>query len=138
MSIKTNSENINLIKNYYQFFNQKNYTQMLDMISDQITHETNQGTARIGKEKFNEFLKHMDTCYNENLTDINVFCSENSNRLAAEFIVNGTYKVTDSGLPPAKNQKYKIPAATFFTIENSKITKVSTHYNLNEWIEMVK
>ena len=34
-------------------------------------------------------------------------------RAAADFVVNGTYVATD-GPPPARGQKYKLPAGAYF------------------------
>ena len=59
------------------------------------------------------------------------------NRAAAEFNVNGVYKVTDSGLPDAKGQTYKLPAGTFFAMRDGKIARVTTYYNLTDWIAQV-
>ena len=36
-------------------------------------------------------------------------------RVAAEYIVEGTYLVTDEGLPPANNQRYTLPGGTPFS-----------------------
>ena len=58
-------------------------------------------------------------------------------RAAAEFNVHGTYKATDSGLPEAKGQTYVLPAGTFFAIRDGKIARVTTYYNLTDWIAQV-
>lgn len=110
---------------------------MLNTLSENIIHEVNQGKERQGKKLFADFLQHMDTCYDENLTEIFIYQTQDPTRIAAEFIVNGTYKKTDSGLPEARNQKYSLPAAAFFTIKNEKIEKIVTYYNLPKWVELV-
>lgn len=126
-----------IIQNYYKHFNSKNYAEMLNTLSENIIHEVNQGKERHGKKLFADFLQHMDTCYDENLTEIFIYQTQDPSRIAAEFIVNGTYKRTDSGLPEARNQKYSLPAAAFFTIKNEKIEKIVTYYNLPKWVELV-
>lgn len=126
-----------IVEKYYQNFNDKNYSEMLNALSENIIHEVNQGKERHGKPLFSEFLKHMDVCYDENLTHITLYQTKDPNKIAAEFIVNGTYKKTDSDLPEAKNQKYSLPAAAFFTLNNDKIEKIVTYYNLPKWIELV-
>ena len=35
-------------------------------------------------------------------------------RAAAEFMVEGEYLATDAGLPPARGQRYRLPAGAFF------------------------
>ncbi|HRN84136.1 MAG TPA: isopropylmalate/homocitrate/citramalate synthase, partial [Hyphomicrobium sp.] len=54
-----------------------------------------------------------------------------------EFNVNGEYLNTDSELPPAQGQKYVLPAGTFFAIRDGKIARVTTYYNLTDWIAQV-
>lgn len=126
-----------IVQNYYKSFNSKNYTEMMNLLSENIVHEVNQGKERKGKKLFSDFLNHMDVCYDENLSDIVIYHTQDPTKIAAEFIVNGTYKKTDAGLPEAKNQKYALPAAAFFTVKNEKIEKIVTYYNLPKWIELV-
>jgi steroid delta-isomerase-like uncharacterized protein len=66
-----------------------------------------------------------------------IMVSEDGRRAAAEFTVRGSYLKTDEGLPPADGQTYSLPAGTFFEVEDGKITRVTTHYNLNDWIAQV-
>ena len=110
---------------------------MLDLLCEDIVHEVNQGKERHGKILFGEFLQHMDRCYDEQLTALTFFQSEDPQRFAVEFVVEGTYKKTDDGLPEAKQQKYSLPAASFLTIKNGWIGKVVTYYNLPKWVELV-
>ena len=79
----------------------------------------------------------MTRCYAENLTDMVIFEAEGGTRAAAEYIVGGTYLATDAGLPEAKGQTYRLPAGSFFTLENGKITRVTTYYNLADWVAQV-
>jgi steroid delta-isomerase-like uncharacterized protein len=126
-----------LIQRYYEAFNAKHWSGMVDCLSDAIHHDVNEGDARGGREKFTAFLAHMDDCYDERLTDIVIMASPDGARAAAEFIVNGTYKQTDGNLPPARGQKYRLPAGAFFEIKDGRITRVTTYYNLKDWIAQV-
>ena len=128
---------LEIVQQYYTYFNQQNWQGMLSLISPDIRHEANQGDVRIGIEKFTEFLQHMDTSYEETLTDL-VFLSEPTNtRVAAEFVVNGVYKQGEEGLPEAHGQKYVLPAGAFLEVKEGKITRVTTYYNLPLWIKLV-
>lgn len=128
---------IEIVKQYYSYFNQRNWAGMLSLLDPQIRHEPNQGEPRIGIELFKQFLQHMDECYEENLTDI-VFLNEASDkRIAAEFIVNGKYKKGEKGLPEAKGQNYTLPAAAFLEVAEGRITRITTYYNLPLWIQLV-
>lgn len=125
------------IARYFAAFNAGDTDTMLDCLDDQIAHHVNEGKIRTGKEKFAEFCAHMSRCYKEELTDMVIFSSEDGTRAAAEFIVNGTYLVTDEGLPEAKGQTYRLPGGSFFELKDGKISRVTTYYNLADWIAQV-
>lgn len=126
-----------LIRRYYDAFNRGNADGMLACISDDIIHDVNQGERRHGKDKFKAFLARMDAHYKETLEDVAVLVSKDGMRAAAEFNVVGNYLQTETGLPEATGQTYKLPAGTFFAIEDGKITRVTTYYNLTDWIAQV-
>ncbi len=135
------------VKAYYDAFNSRNWDDMLALVDENIQHEPNQGKPRIGKALFTDFMKHMDESYSETLKDIVLFSvpslklqhklSETKGRIAAEFVVHGTYKKGEEGLPPAHGQAYVLPAAAFLEVRNGKISRVTTYYNLELWIELV-
>ena len=79
----------------------------------------------------------MDECYEEKLTDMIFYSESTGQKFACEFIVNGKYKKGEEGLPEAHGQTYILPASAFLTVENGKICRVTTNYNLEKWIELV-
>ncbi|SLN54129.1 SnoaL-like domain protein [Roseovarius albus] len=125
------------VQRYFKAFNAGDVDGMLDCLSDDVAHHVNEGQVREGKEKFRAFCEHMNRCYRENLTDMVVFDAEGGTRASAEFIVNGTYLATDAGLPEAKSQTYRLPAGSFFSLADGKITRVVTYYNLADWTRQV-
>lgn len=128
-----------IVKKYFDCFNLGDREGMFSLVSENITHDINQGETRTGINLFKEFMKHMDHCYKENLQNIVVMSSpENPNRVSAEFTVVGQYLKTDKGLPEAKNQKYSVPAGSFFELADGKIKRVTTYYNLPLWIKAVQ
>ena len=124
-------------KQYYDYFNTQNWDGMLSLLDPQIRHEPNQGEVRTGIEKFTEFLRKMDECYQETLTDMVFFTEPSGKRIAVEFVVNGIYKKGEEGLPEAKNQPYVLPAAAFLEVKEGKISRVTTYYNLPLWVDLV-
>ncbi|MBK4214444.1 nuclear transport factor 2 family protein [Paracoccus caeni] len=126
-----------LIASYYDAFNAGQTDRMLDLLHDDVEHHVNEGGIRKGKALFAEFNTHMTESYRETLTDMVIFANETGDRAAAEFVVNGTYLKTDEGLPPATGQTYRLPAGTFFVIRDGKIARVTTYYNLAEWMRQV-
>lgn len=126
-----------LIAAYFDAFNAGQTDRMLDLLHDEIEHHVNEGEIRKGMKLFEEFNAHMTECYRENLTDMVVFANDAGDRAAAEYVVNGTYLKTDEGLPPASGQTYRLPAGSFFTIRDGKISRVTTYYNLGEWTRQI-
>lgn len=126
-----------VIAAYFDAFNAGNTDAMLDCVTDDVNHHVNEGKIRVGKDLFAAFNAHMTRCYRENLTDMVIFVSDDGTRGAAEFIVNGTYLETDAGLPEAKGQTYRLPGGSFFELRDGKISRVTTYYNLADWIAQV-
>lgn len=126
-----------LIRRYYEAFNRGDNAAMLSMLTDDVIHDVNQGERRTGKDKFKAFQARMDHNYKERLENITVLVSKDATRAAAEFNVHGTYLNTDEGLPPAKGQTYVLPAGTFFAVRDGKIARVTTYYNLTDWLAQV-
>lgn len=126
-----------LIRRYYAAFNARDWAGMVACLSNDVVHDANQGGRHQGKEYFSRFLAHMDRCYREELKEIVLLSSADGTRAAAEFVVHGTYLATDEGLPPARGQTYVLPAGAFFVVKAGLISRVSTHYNLKDWIAQV-
>jgi steroid delta-isomerase-like uncharacterized protein len=125
------------VSSYYDAFNRKDWTTMLDLLHTNVRHDSNQGSTRIGKDVFATFLQHMDDCYDETLTDMVIMTEPTGTRVACEFIVNGVYKKTDGDLPAATGQTYVLPAGAFLDVADGKITRVTTYYNLPLWESLV-
>lgn len=125
------------ISRYFAAFNAGDTDAMIECLAEDVAHHVNEGNVRVGKEKFAEFCAHMTRSYKEELTDMEIFANPSATRAAAEYVVNGTYLATDEGLPEAKGQTYKLPAGSFFDLRDGLITRVTTYYNLSDWIKQV-
>jgi len=123
---------------YYAAFNAGNTAGMIDTLHDDFVHHVNEGSARLGKAAFAEFCAHMSATYKEELRELVIMANADGTRGAAEFVVHGQYLQTDPGLPEARGQRYVLPAGGFFTLKDGKITRVTTYYNLNDWIKQVQ
>ncbi|WP_411838150.1 ketosteroid isomerase-related protein [Paracoccus sp. ME4] len=126
-----------LIAAYYDAFNAGRTDDMLALLHDDVEHHVNEGQIRHGRARFAEFNAHMTECYRENLTDMVIMANDAGDRAAAEFVVNGTYLKTDPGLPEAAGQTYRLPAGAFFTLRDGRIARVTTYYNLADWMAQV-
>nr|WP_137392388.1 ketosteroid isomerase-related protein [Rhodoligotrophos defluvii] len=131
-------KSIQLVTRYYDAFNRGDIEGMLACLADDVVHDVNQGGQRQGKALFREFCEHMARCYKEHLDDLVVMASDDGRHAAASFTVNGQYLATDEGLPPARGQTYRLPAGGLLEIADGAITRIATHYNLNDWIAQVE
>ncbi|MEX0367642.1 MAG: ketosteroid isomerase-related protein [Ruegeria sp.] len=128
---------MDVVARYFEAFNAGDTDAMLACLTDDVAHHVNEGQVRRGKTLFAAFCAHMSKCYEEQLTDMVIFHADGGARAAAEYTVNGTYTHTDEGLPPAQGQTYRLPAGSFFDLRDGKIARVTTYYNLADWIRQV-
>lgn len=126
-----------LIRRYYDTFNSGDREALLALLTDDVVHDINEGGTETGKEAFRAFLERMDRCYREQVEDLVVFSGDAPDRAAAEFFIRGEYLRTDEGLPAANGQTYRLRVGAFFEIRDGKVSRVSNHYNLSEWMRMV-
>jgi steroid delta-isomerase-like uncharacterized protein len=126
-----------LIERYYTAFNAGDLEGLLACLADDVVHDVNQGGRRHGRAAFAEFSRHMARCYAEQLRDIVVMVAAEGGRAAAEFVVQGRYLATDHGLPVATGQTYTLPAGSFFEMRDGLIARVTTYYNLQDWLAQV-
>lgn len=127
-----------LIESYYAAFNRGDWDGMLSYLTDDVVHDLNQGPRERGRDAFQAFLARMDRCYSEQLRDIVVASNSDGTRAAAEYVVHGTYRIADEGLPPARGQKYALPGGAFFDIRGGRIARVTNYYNLENWFAQVR
>ncbi|RIZ65044.1 MAG: isopropylmalate/homocitrate/citramalate synthase [Methylococcales bacterium] len=130
-------DTLKLVENYYAAFNGGDMDTFLNLLTDDVIHDINQGRREVGKAAFTQFMSGMNTSYKEQLVDMVVMASVDGQRAAAEFVVLGEYLKTDEGLPEANGQKYKLPAGAFFEIRDNKVARITNYYNLEDWIAQV-
>ncbi|NOT84270.1 MAG: SnoaL-like domain-containing protein [Methylococcaceae bacterium] len=126
-----------LIENYYAAFNAGDMPTFLNLLTDDVIHDINQGKRESGKIQFGHFMQRMNHHYREQLIDIVVMTNADGARAAAEFVVLGEYLNTDEGLPVANGQRYRLPAGAFFDIRDGKVARITNYYNLEDWIAQV-
>ena len=125
------------LRAYYEALNRHDPAAAVALLDDEVVHELNQGPREVGKAAFREFLQRMEYCYHEQLSDIRLLCSSDGTHAAAEYTVIGEYVADDIGMPPARNQRYRMPGCAFFALREGRICRVSDHYNLQEWFSQV-
>ncbi|MEZ4364434.1 MAG: ketosteroid isomerase-related protein [Kofleriaceae bacterium] len=126
---------LELITRYYGYFNAGDFASMVDCVTEDFAHDPNQGTRRVGKAQFREFLAKMERCYEERVSDLVIM--ESGDRAAAEFLINGKYVAGEDDLPPARGQTYTLPVGAFFELREGKIARLTNYYNLADWLAQV-
>lgn len=131
------AETRTLIERYFDAFNASDYDAMEALLHEDVAHDINQGAREIGRDAFRRFNAMMSKHYREHLRDIEIMVSQSGVRAAAEFTVDGEYIATAEGMPPATGQNYSLPAGIFFEVDDGRISRVTTYYNVAEWISQV-
>lgn len=131
------SKTYGIIEAYFKAFNASDSEAMLALLHEDVAHDINQGEREIGNERFRWFNGEMARHYDEELEDIVIMVAQGGVRAAAEFTVHGTYLATADGLPEANGQSYTLPAGIFFEVDDGLITRVTTYYNLTDWLAQV-
>ncbi len=127
-----------IVSQYYEAFNQKDLNTFLGLLAEDVVHDLNQGARQTGKTQFLKFMEEMNSCYDERVEDLVVMTGADPLRAAAEFTIVGKYLRSQSGLPPAHGQTYRLPVGAFFEIENGLVKRITNYYNLNDWIDQVR
>lgn len=127
-----------LVRRYYAAFNAADWEAMLACVTEDVTHDINQGRREHGIGAFRDFLGRMERSYRERIEDLVVMATPDGHRAAAEFTVHGTYLNADAGLPRADGQSYVLPVGAFFAIRHGKIARVTNYYNLENWLAQVR
>lgn len=128
--------NTNLIRDYFDAFNANDSERMLACLAENVEHHPNEGAPRHGIAAFRAFLAEMDRAYREEARDLVLFEGP-AGRVAAEFVIHGSYLETQEGLPEATGQVYVLPVGSFFEIRDGRIARVTTYYNLSDWLRQV-
>jgi steroid delta-isomerase-like uncharacterized protein len=122
---------------YYDAFNQQRPEAMLELLTEDVVHDANEGGSETGKDAFGTFLGRMADHYQESVEDLEVMANAAGSRAAAEFFIRGTYLKTDGDLPEAEGQKYHLRVGAFFELRDGRISRVTNYYNLRAWVGMV-
>jgi steroid delta-isomerase-like uncharacterized protein len=138
--VKTVSQDalLKTLQRYYAAFNAGDDEAMLELVTEDVAHDINQGPREIGKTSFRAFLQRMRHSYREELRDLKFYLNPEGLGGAAEYVVHGTYLKADVGLPLARGQSYVLPGGAFFGFEGAKICRVTNYYNLEEWLLQVR
>jgi steroid delta-isomerase-like uncharacterized protein len=137
-------QSVKLVEKYYGAFNSRQWEIFFSLLTEDVIHDLNQGPRQIGVPAFREFINEMNRCYSEQVVKLVVMSNADGTRVAAEFVIEGTYLQSQAGLPEAQGQKYRLPVGAFFDIKKEekssslKVARITNYYNLNDWIRQVE
>ena len=131
------ADTLTVIQTYYDCFNKQDIQSFLALLDNQVVHDINQGASEVGIEAFSQFMNRMNNAYQEKVKDLVIMANQDGSRASAEFIIDGIYLATDSDLPKANHQPYSLRCGAFFEVKNSKITRVTNYYNMQDWLKQV-
>ncbi|MCB1234118.1 MAG: nuclear transport factor 2 family protein [Verrucomicrobiae bacterium] len=126
-----------LIRRYYDTFNRGDREAMLALLAGDVVHDINHGETETGRDAFRRFLERMDGAYAEKVDDLVVMATPDGARAAAEFFIDGKYLKTDTGLPEATGQAYRLRVGAFFELSGGLIRRVTNYYNLADWLRQI-
>ena len=132
-----NKNTVELLQQYYDAFNRQDMEAFLNLLTEDVVHDINQGGRDVGKAVFAAFMDRMNAHYREQIVDLSISSNEDGSRAAVEFRVLGEYVSTDEGLPEANGQTYDLPAGAFFEIRDGKVARITNYYNLQDWVAQV-
>lgn len=132
---KTSSEQI--ISQYYESFNAREYDKLYSLIDDNITHQFNFEPEMQGKKAFIDFITQGTSNYDEKVTDYVLMSGDDQKSYATICKIDGKYLKTDESGIEAKGQEYQIEVLNYFEIENNKITRAKCYFNEQDWVLQV-
>ena len=132
---RQNTESI--IKTYLDAANHDDATAIIALMHDDVAFDINQSTRQIGIDNLRLLLATKSAHCKEQLADAVIFSSEDGSRGAAEFTWKGSYIATIEGFPKANGQRFSMQAGLFFEIEDQKITRISSHRDMQEWVRQI-
>lgn len=137
LNANMNNNTVALLQQYYDAFNRQDMETFLNLLTEDVVHDINQGGREVGKAVFATFMDRMNAHYRERIVDLSITANKEGSRAAVEFRVLGEYLSTDEGLPEANGQTYDLPAGAFFEIQDGKVARITNYYNLQDWIDQV-
>ncbi len=126
-----------LVNNYYHTLLLEDLSGFLNLLSDDVVHEINQGSTEIGKAKFKIFMEEQFSHGKINIKDLIVLTSEDGQYATSRYLCSGKYSKSANGYPPAKGQLWELPVVTFFKIKDNKISHVAVYFNEKDFVHQV-
>ena len=119
----TTTENEKFVKQYYEHFNNHEWTKMAEMYtqtSDFKDPSLGQGIVKQTRQQIIEKYSRLGEMFPDVKDEIIQVYPSDDKHIIVEFVSTGT---------SPDGSKFELPICTIFTIENGKITKDFTYYD---------
>lgn len=116
-----------LVTRYYQAINGLDWQKVSLLLAPDVLYESNQAAALVGQTEVLSFLKHWYERYFQEISDVEIFVSDEGSRAAAEFMIIG------SPIDGQPGFTYELRGGAFFDIEHGKISRLTDYYHPDEW-----
>ena len=123
----TTTENEKLVKQYFEYFNNHEWTKMANMYSEMAEFKDpslGQGIVKQTRQQIIEKYTELNKVFPDLHDQIVQMYASGDKHIVIEFVSTGT---------ALDNSKFELPICTILTIENGIITKDFTYFdNFNE------
>jgi|CXWL01.1.fsa_nt_gi steroid delta-isomerase-like uncharacterized protein len=126
-----------LIAQYFSAFNHADWEGMLSLLSPNVVHDVNDRARQSGLEAFTEYSSQQKRHFLEVLSDIVIDVPGAGQRAIARYVVSGQYLATQTGLPPARGQRYRIPGESIFDVDGGHITRIISHFDEDKRLQQL-
>lgn len=117
------STNQELVKQYFQHFNNHEWHEMAAMYSETAEFKDpslGQGIVKQTREQISQKYSELNQVFPDIKDEIIQIYPSGENHVIVEFVSSGT---------APDDSKFELPVSTIFTIENGVITKDFTYYD---------
>jgi steroid delta-isomerase-like uncharacterized protein len=126
-----------LIKAYVDAANKNDNAAILALMHEDVAFDVSQSKREFGTGNLQLLLASKAAHIKEQLADAVIMSSEDGSHGAAEFTWKGSYIATIEGFPPANGQRFSMQAGLFFEVDDGKITRITSHRDMAEWVKQI-
>lgn len=124
-----NQDTERLIAQYFAAYNHADWDGMLALMSDDVVHDLNDCSRRVGLQAFTEQLNESKQSFLEVVSDVETEVPGNGERAIAAYTISGQYLATAPGMPAARGQRYRIEGKSIFDIRDGKISRIISEFD---------
>ncbi len=125
-----------IVDAYFAAFNQRRWDAMVALCADDVVHDRNEAGREFGAANLRAYLELTGLCYEERLEELAIMAGPGG-RFAAEWVAVGRYVADEAGLLPARGQPYRLAGGTFLVVAADRITRITTYYNLQSFLDQM-